>query len=30
MSYYMYVALQGDDKISVINIDPESGKLASG
>jgi 6-phosphogluconolactonase len=28
MSYYMYVALQGDDKISVINIDPESGKLS--
>ncbi len=28
MSYYMYVALQGDNKISVINIDPESGKLS--
>ncbi len=28
MSYYMYVALQGDDKISVINLDPESGKLS--
>ncbi len=28
MPYYMYVALQGDDKILVINIDPESGKLS--
>ncbi len=28
MPYHMYVALQGDDKISVINIDPESGKLS--
>jgi len=28
MPYYMYVALQGDNKISVINIDSESGKLS--
>ena len=28
MPYYMYVALQGDDKISVINIDSDSGKLS--
>jgi len=27
MPYYMYVALQGDDKISVHSIDPETGKL---
>ena len=27
MPYYMYVALQGDDKISVINVDSQSGKL---
>ena len=28
MPYYMYVALQADDKISVINIDPQTGKLS--
>ena len=28
MSYYMYVALQGDEKIAVIDIDSESGKLS--
>ena len=27
MPYYMYVALQGDDKISVFTIDPQTGKL---
>ena len=27
MAYYMHVALQGDDKISVHSIDPETGKL---
>ena len=27
MAYFMYVALQEDDKISVFTIDPESGKL---
>ena len=27
MPYYMYVALQEDDKISVFTVDPESGKL---
>ena len=27
MPYYMYVALQEDDKISVLTIDPETGKL---
>ena len=28
MPYYMYVALQADDNISVINIDPQTGKLS--
>ena len=28
MPYYMYVALQGDDQISVINIDAQTGKLS--
>ena len=27
MPYYMYVTLQDDDKISVLTMDPESGKL---
>ena len=27
MVYYMYVALQGDNKISVHSIDHETGKL---
>ncbi len=27
MPYYMYVALQEDDKISVLGIDPQTGKL---
>ena len=27
MPYYMYVALQEDDKISVFTIDPQTGKL---
>ena len=27
MPYYMYVAVQGDDKISVFTIDPQTGKL---
>ena len=27
MPYYMYVALQEDDKISVLTIDPQNGKL---
>ncbi len=27
MAYYVYVALQGDDKISVFTIDPQTGKL---
>ena len=27
MPYYMYVALQDDNKISVHSIDPETGKL---
>lgn len=27
MPYYMYVALQEDDKISVLTIDPQTGKL---
>ena len=31
MPYYMYVALQGDDKISVFTIDPQTGEAnASG
>ena len=29
MAYYMYVALQGDDKISVHSIDSETGKLTA-
>ena len=27
MPYYMYVALQEDDKIAVFTIDPQTGKL---
>ena len=27
MPYYMYVALQADDEISVLAIDPRTGKL---
>ena len=27
MPYYMYVALQADDKIAVLTIDPETGTL---
>ena len=27
MAYFMYVAVQGDNKISVFTIDPESGNL---
>ena len=29
MPYFMYVSLQKDDKISILNMDPESGKLES-
>ncbi len=27
MPYYMYVALQGDDKISVFTVDSQTGSL---
>ena len=27
MPYLMYVALQEDDKISILEIDPQTGKL---
>ena len=28
MAYFMYVAIQGDNKISVFTLDPESGNIS--